>query len=524
MKLALVTSPSVSLALFVLARTVRWRLGWASGGTGRLAEMAKLSTWVAVVLALFAVVTALRPGRYRAFARFSLVYNAFLVGLMLVVSEIFLPLPSPPTNAQKLLIEQLRRRNEELTTPYHGSLMVPGPANNLGWRDRTHAFAKAGRRILFIGDSMLEVRSRRRLALRVEDRFPVEVVNLSIEGSDPLDYRFRLNEYAFDYQPDHIFVFLYGPNDFVLKPPLEPYRPWPVRVTPQTVQSAQSVGLPEAVVESLRGLAGRIYLDRKSFLTAVGGQLSLEQQHLLYTVAVAYSDAETRRFLQSTRSRLENLATRLVEWGTTASGPFFPDPQWWSSPGFERKQAEVYRLPQDQRLHALAQLYAASMRTPPEPVERLLVEQPAQFKSWLTQEPDKLWFLALPLNRLAGMFEPPGPDSLEAQRVDAYEGLLREMAATAEARGCKLTYVFIPTPGLADQEFVDFWGEILPTEGSAATYSAVLNRMKGQVSLIDLGSPPGRFRGGYWPMDGHWTDSANDTAADILVEFLRSGP
>jgi len=519
LKLALVTFPSLSWVMLVLVHFVRWRLGWASGGTGRLAEIARLSSWAATLIALFVLFHALR-GRHRAFARFSLIYSATLAALLVWLSEVFFPLPTPPTNAQKLLIEQLRRRNEELTTPYHGSLLVPGRANDLGWRDRDHAFAKKGKRILFIGDSMLEVRSRQRLASRIEARLPVEVVNLSIEGSDPLDYRFRLHEYAFDYQPDHIFVFLYGPNDFALTPPFEPYRPPPVRVTGQTLASAPSTGLPPATLKRLRQLIGHTYLDRKSLLEAVGGQLSRKQQHLLYTLAVAYSDAETRRPLQSTRSRFVNLATRLVECGTTTDGPFFPDPQWWSSPAFEQKQAQIYRLPQPARLPALAQLYAESMGVPPEQVEQFLRSQTPQLQTWLTGEPDKLWFLAIPLNRLSPTLSPPNPP--QPIQLEVYERLLTEMTQTAQTHGCKLTYVFIPTPGEADPDFNAFWANSPPTEASAPAYRAVLKQIQGRLSVIDLATPPNQFRGGYWPLDGHWTDHGNEVAADILVDFLRS--
>lgn len=221
-KLGLVSAPGVAFALVVAADALEKRLQAASDGTGDLLLLIQTLKAIAWLAFLSVAIAALRGG-YRAFARFALIYNLVLILVLVGVTEVLFPVAARPTHAQELLIEQLRRRHEEITTPYHGSLFMAGRANELGWMDREHDFAKKTRRVVFIGDSMLEVRSRRRLASRVEDLFhdsrPLEVVNLSMTGSDPKDYRFRLNEYAFDYHPEHIFVFLYGPNDFELTPP-----------------------------------------------------------------------------------------------------------------------------------------------------------------------------------------------------------------------------------------------------------------------------------------------------------------
>lgn len=537
-KLSLVSAPGFAFGLGLLARTLKHRLEQASDGTGDLlllVEALKALAWFLLLPVLWAALC----GRYRFFARFALVYNLVLIVLLVVVTETFFALPVPPTHGQKLLIEQLRRRHEEISTPYHGSLFMSGKANQLGWMDRDHEIARKPRRIVFIGDSMLEVRSRRRLALKVEDRFrnshPVEVINLSMTGSDPKDYRFRLNEYALDYHPDHIFVFLYGPNDFELTPPFEAYRPKAIRVTAATLDCVRNLGFSPEVVERLKALQGILYADRPSFLKAVGGQLSPTQSQLLYTAAVAYSDAETRTFLHTTGDRLKSLGVKLVDLSSKAllaagrPAPTYPDPQWWSRPEFKDQEKAIYSLPRPQRLRALAELYGQAMHYPAGPVYQLLRDQTPEMQAWLVEEQDMLWFLAVPLNRLSGLELTPGPEddglrSFNAKRVKMYERLLREMSDTAEQHGARLTYVFIPTPGLADQDFVRFWNGKLPTEWSAKSYRQVLSKMTGQVSLIDLGRDPDRFRGGYWPLDGHWTDRANDTAADILAEFIRSDP
>jgi hypothetical protein len=539
-KLALVSAPAIAFAFGVAARALEQRLPAASEGTGdllMLVQTLKALAW----LALLPVLIAALRGPYRAFARFSLAYNISLVLILVGVTETFFPVPVPPTHAQELLIEQLRRRHEEITTPYHGSMFMPGKANQLGWMDREHSFGKKPRRVVFIGDSMLEVRSRRRLALRVEDRFrdgrPVEVINLSMTGSDPKDYRFRLNEYAFDYHPDHIFIFLYGPNDFELTPPYEPYRPRVVRITAATLEGALNLGLPGEIEERLRRMRGKIYPDRSTFLQALGVPPETTQAHLLYTLAVAHSDAETRSFLHSTRSRLDSLGVKLVDGCgqilqlANRPVPSFPDPHWWSHPEFKEREKAVYQLPRQQRLEALAELYGESMHYPAGPIHRLLSQQTAEMRSWLVEEQDMLWFLAVPLNRLSGLELTPlteeeddGLRRFNLARVEMYSRLLREMSDSAASHGAKLTYVFIPTPGLADEDFVHFWNGKLPTEWSAHSYQQVLAKVSKQLSVIDLGRDAGRFRGAYWPLDGHWTDQGNDTVADILTNFLKSDP
>ncbi|MBT9585417.1 hypothetical protein IV102_18895 [bacterium] len=533
-KLALVTLPGLAIAIFALCWAVLGRLA-GSIGTGSLimVVLCRLGL-VGAVCAFLLVVGAGLLGANKGMARFGIVYNLALIALLMGMSESLIPLPSPPAERQRLLLEQIRRRHEEVKATYRGSLLVPGKANGLGWLDRQHSFAVTGRRVLFIGDSMLEVRSRRRLALRVEDRLAgIEVINLSIASSDPLDYRFRLNEYAFDYHPSHIFIFLYGPNDFWLNQPYERYRSPPVRVNPQTVKTAEQVGLPKDVVEGLRALSqgGEIYTSRQAFLTAVAGSLTQEQGHLLYTLAVAHSNAIPRPFLGSTRERIENVGQKLVDLGTKALesvgllGPAYQN--WWNLGAFRDRHAAVYSLPREKRLRALADLFAEFMQQSPERVWQLLHSQSQELQSWLIAEPDVMWFLAIPLNRLAGLMPMPSPESPELRRmnaakVDMYLKLLGEMKETAESHGCKLTYVFIPPPGLVDRDWNHFWGNLLPPDESVQVYREVLGQIPGKASFLDLGADRDRMRAAYWPFDGHWTDSGNDTVAEILVKFLRT--
>ncbi|MFN8610758.1 MAG: hypothetical protein U0931_24670 [Vulcanimicrobiota bacterium] len=537
-KLVLVSAPALAFAVALLERALRQRLTQASEGTGDLLLLVEALHAAAWLLLLPVLLAAFR-GAYRMFARTALLCNLLLIVTLVAATETFFALPVRPTHAQELLIEQLRRRHEEIKTPYHGSLFLPGKANQLGWMDGEHDFARRPRRILLIGDSMLEVRSRRRLALRLEDRFrktrPIEVVNLSMTASDPKDYRFRLNEYALDYRPEHIFLFLYGPNDFELTPPYQAYHPTAVRITPGTLEAARELGLSESSLEKLRQLSGRRFEDRSALLRAVGVDSPSIEAHLLYTVAVAYSDAETRGFLHSTSTRLESLGIKLTDGASQVLRlmgrpvPVFADPRWWSKPEFKQREKAIYQLPRELRLRALAELYGQSMHYPPGPVYQLLRRQSPQMQEWLSAEQDMLWFLAVPLNRLSGLELTPGPEDdglrrFNADRVEMYGRLLREMVATAERNGTRLTYVFIPTPGLADPDFVKFWNGKPPTEWSAKSYRQVLAKVTGRVSLIDLGSQPERFRGGYWPLDGHWNDRANDTVADIVSEFLRTDP
>ncbi|MBT9584522.1 hypothetical protein IV102_14355 [bacterium] len=527
--------PILGVALFVYSWAILSHLVDFGGFNARLI------TWLSrfgMALGLGGVLlvgVACLVGPYRRMAQFSLAYNFTLMLLLVACSEFLIPLPHVPSQAQMLLLEQIRRRNEEFTLPYRTGKMVPGVANSLGWLDRDHTFANTTNRVVFIGDSMLEVRSRRRLALRVEERFaargnPLEVINLSMAQSDPLDYRFRLHEYAFDYQPSHVFVFLYGPNDFHLGIPYEPYRSPPIRVTQAAVAAAKPMGLPAERIRQMSVLAKNrlVHPDRESFLKAVGGILPPDTRQLLYTLAVAHSDAVPLRFLNSTRSRINNGGNKFADGccrilkGCGVGGSTV-DPRWWNSEEFRRRHEAVFALPREKRLRALVDLFAEFLEIDPEPVWRMLNSQSQEFQSWLTAEQDMMVYLAQPLNRLAGILPDSKPMArrLISERADMYTHLLCEMQETARVRGCKLTFVFIPSPQAVDQDWVKFWGKIMPVDPYIPLFNEVLRRMKGRASCLDLGSYPDRMRGAYWQFDGHWTELGNEAVADILCDFLQ---
>jgi hypothetical protein len=42
------------------------------------------------------------------------------------------------------------------------------------------------------------------------------------------------------------------------------------------------------------------------------------------------------------------------------------------------------------------------------------------------------------------------------------------------------------------------------------------------VALIDLEDYPGRLRGGYWKMDGHWNEKGNAQVSEIIAQYIMN--
>jgi len=532
-QLSLATFPGLGIALFALAwaalvATRSWR--------GPAATVLYGSSWLGICLGIALFLWAAKAavsGPCKGRARFSIAYTVVLIILLCWFCEVWLPV-SPQTHEQWTAEQLVRRRNQENTAGFRGTLLWPGKANDVGWLDRTHAEKPTGRRVVFIGDSMLEIRSRRRLALRVEDLFarakePIEVVNLSMCGADPLDYRLWLNEFALDYHPSEIFIFMYGPNDFNLTLPHRPYHSPPLRVNGKTVKAAQETGLAPEVVQSLRRLArkGEIYRSRQALETALECPLPFEKYHVVYNLVLAHSDAIRAKFPTSIHERILNTGRALVDRSAqflAASGlaASQTNVDWWMTGEFVGRYDAIYLKPRETRLRALCELFADFMKMSPEPIMQMLQGQGKEFVDYLIEQPDMTWYLAQPLNRLAGLGEPDRPTAPDpAGSIQYYTKLFHEMEATANAHGAKLTFVFIPAPALTDPDFKRFWGDIITIGRSAPTCQEILKKLPEGLRYVNLGQYNDRLQGKYWKFDAHWTDEGNDIVADILADYLR---
>lgn len=478
-------------------------------------------------------------------ARFALVYAVVLVLLALVGIEWLLPTTKHYSALQINIQRQLKRRMKPQALEYRG-LSTQMPCSYLGWADRERSFTKGtGGRVVFIGDSFLEMRSQQQLSTRVEKiatatSGPIEVVNLSISASNPeLDYRYKLHEFAFDYQPDHIFVFVYELNDVTPGYVYKPYRHPTYRVSDEAVDFLKEALARDDLSATLTRLdrEQRLFQDKAgllAFLEPLG--LSQIDQNLVYLACLGYSDhasasAKQTRLLPKTRQRFD----RLVGVSIDSLRRLFGQGRRPVSLGkitTQYKSILQLDIPPDQRLQRIARIVGQTHcgHDDYQPFIDALMAQSESFMSEFLAYPDGPYYMAPAL--IGSVTGYRGQRQVDQARVEKTVGqylkLFGEFRQLAQQHGVPLTIVLIPDCHRVDQAFLEFWRPMtdfrgyFPFELRRAQFDRLRQRLPDVLTTIDLTEHADQLTGAYWVFDGHWNPKGNGVVAQIISDHLVS--
>lgn len=472
---------------------------------------------------------------------------------IVVAIEHFLRLnvPVPPTyiksadrysTIQMNLQRLLERRNKHDTRLFRG-VEHTRLFNDYGWPDLDRSLSTHKPRILFIGDSFLEVRSSLNLALRVEERLhamghEVEIINLSQGNTSPLDYRYRLQEFGLNYHPDHVVIFLYAGNDFSRLFKYKPYQAAPFSITKEAITIIKATNrFSSTTIETLQQLQDRgiNFNSQLDFFTVVEDLLPrIEDRLFIYQVVFAFSTNELESadtwFASLTPHTLSHL-TRIWERIFPPISSFAPtsaDADLRLS--WQDLQEPFKRLlsqPKQQRLEGLARLAARfNGQDDIEPFIQPLTQLDDYWFSELFAEPDVTYFVWPAITKLAldePKFSAPNSDQLQTV-ANEYLLLFEEYRKISNDRVIDISFVLIPEASEIDQGFYEFWQPLIDFRQRQAFENGINKLMADQLpeiaSTINLSDFSNQFENSYWPIDGHWNEKGNQVAAGILSDYL----
>ncbi len=162
-----------------------------------------------IIFTLHLILCVKRATRLKAI--FTLGASMSVSVLFFIIVEIVFPPVFHYTEFQHAIQAQIHRRLKSVQQLFCG-VKTEWTANSLGWIDKERNINSNAKRIVFIGDSFLEIRSKKNIAARVEgmlhaQNYPLDIVNLSKTDTRPQpDYQHKFNEFSFDYKPEHTFI------------------------------------------------------------------------------------------------------------------------------------------------------------------------------------------------------------------------------------------------------------------------------------------------------------------------------
>jgi len=450
------------------------------------------------------------------------------VWLLLLSAAAWVLPPPPPSDLQESLRAVVARRGEAGDTSFRGTRIV-NRFNRLGWPDDEFRDA-AARRLVFIGDSFLEVRSTRNLAARVEDHLradgaDVDVLNLSQADTGPtVDYRHRFFELALPRAPERIVVFIYAMNDLLPGYTFQSYRPPGLTVSDE---AAATPGLAPPVAAALRALAeaGTRLESRRALLARLPANPDAE---LAYMVSVS---SAPRRAARGPGAAVSAAADALIHQAQRVRGRWrrvgggcagFP----WLEVADEYQQ--LFLAPRPERLDRIGRFIAERYcgMSDAAPFIAALRRQPEDVRAFVTAEADMPYYLFPAVAEAAGVPVPRTVGVDPRATAVEYARLLGEMAAAARARGVAFSVVLIPEAAMSDTAFRRFWSGLTSFESLMGTphllHRALARALaEAGIDTLDLAAEAGLLDGGYWPLDGHFNEQGNARVAAHLAAWLR---
>ncbi len=492
--------------------------------------------------------------RYRALS--TLIFSAILFILCGIVSEKFFPVSSSQHSKlskhkyspfQLKLQRLLKRRLTERLSKRRGVFMYER-YNSLGWPDKERSFEKKGKRIVCIGDSFLEVRSSKNLPERLElmlqsTKEHIEVLNLSLAETSPEDYRFRFYEFALDYQPDHVLLFIYGGNDAMPYYTYTPYEHNPFSVSVQAVMFLSAIkAIPKKVILQLSGLMKNQtrFKNRQDFFKHLGQvNISRSDMQFVYLVVNAYSVPLMEKpfpfstIAPNTLTRLallwhQNFTINAGLKKTNEDSDKEPEMPTWKD--LQSKFNKVFALAKEKRLESISKLAAEYNRmTDYSLFLEKLENQDPRFLEELISEPDVTYLLWAALSKsVLNKPEYPVPSKAVIDRA-TYNYMLyfQEMKNEADRLGVQFSVVLIPEASLGDDDFYRFWLPLIDFRKYFSIRNAVFSKLAVNLKTVSpvinlLDDPQDRLFEGYWHFDGHWNEKGNKNVAETLYAYLTS--
>jgi hypothetical protein len=479
--------------------------------------------------------------RFKAIS--TMVSAAVVTLLLFTILEILTPPVYHYSEFQVAIQRQLARRETKKEIPYRG-IVLRQDANYLGFFDRDREYESNRPRVVFVGDSFLEIMSTKPLASRVEERLrqrgiEIDVLNLSKDDTDlDPDYRHKLHELVFDYHPDHVFIFIYAGNDLHRRYRYVPYQHPPYNVSKEAISFLQDADMGDAALTKLEQLRrdGTVFESRAALLENLQAiNMDLHKQNLTYLTCLAYSHAASpslfRRIWPSTIERFGLASSRISrEWKkirkllrSTARG--------CRGAPVEEIMDQLNRirdLPGDQHVLALARFMAFDYcgTDDAEPYLQVLLKLDPAIIDIIIKSPVPPGFLlkALVAAAAGNELERPYDQSTLESSADEYRKLFSEFEELAASQGASLTVFLIPVASNADEAYYTYWKQLADMrqyyQRRKVIRGEVRKRLAGKIPTIDFMDYADQFDGGYWIFDGHWNEEGNDTAARILADYI----
>jgi lysophospholipase L1-like esterase len=354
--------------------------------------------------------------------------------------------------------------------------------NNWQMRDRERSIAKpptVGFRALLVGDSFLEGGfTRAALPARIEGRLveaqhdDIEVVNLGVAGTGPIEYYYRIREVGLALSPDAVVLTFYSGNDTVSEPfPLsDAPRPFIAELPRPSILGSVAPHLAWHAVNALRlsGAArgGKYAPNEHEIITQALGKPRAEGLPMIVRLMHDYY------FPQADTAVLNEV---LARGGDRFWSEFVPR-------RFDREYLQGW---------ILDGLISSEISTQPLPLTDAEAEA------------------AVPV-----------------AEIDATMSWLLATNELLRARGVKFLVAVAPV-GDVDPDFAEFW-QPWPryyafTRSRSAMHKAMVGALaRAKLPFVDLRPTLEGVRGTYRKSDLHWTERGHEVVAERLAQALLS--
>ncbi|MBF0568625.1 MAG: SGNH/GDSL hydrolase family protein [Nitrospirae bacterium] len=515
-------------------------------GSGKWAVAPSVSLLISAIVMASYVVLGIKSKKYRYIVFANSVFILGFYASCLFVAEYAIPFKTQPPfeyarevyTKDEITLQRLMGRRLTIKDTHFRGAVHRETFNSLGWPDKERRPEDIGKRqIVFIGDSFLQVRSTHNAAWLVEERLKpvnkdIEVINLSQDDTDPVDYRFRFFGFAFDYKPAHIVIFICLANDLDINYEYTPYKHAQFYVSDHAILYMAGRTDRRVVRELIRLKNNNVLFTNKGeLLNALRPlNLPLNELNFIYLAVTAHSNKSHGRPFPLEEHFPKLLAALCQLWQGRFIGAAPSLKARGAAKEDYRRYTAGYSLPKEKRLRYIAGIIAGNNnKSNSEEIVNRLSHLGGGFLEEFLQEPDMV-YLSFPaiekyVYNIPDYFEKPSAQGV-TQAIDNYILLFKELQAEAERRNVGLTFVLIPEASSLDEEYYHFWLPMIDFREKLSIIHALGQELSARLPAvahtIDLNNYKDEFNMGYWHLDGHWNDKGNDAAAAIVSSYLKT--